>query len=240
MWSRFTEAAKRAIYDAQQTACGGGQHLITPDHLMTALIGGSQSIAFKISERCGAPPEKILAHVSQMPSVAEPPTKTMRLTRESKASIDRAYDAARRLNHEWIGPEHLLAGILQHAEKRKDFRFRDAGLTHARVMEDISHRRGAWPPPPSPSTIAGHSAPPASGNAAAGIALILSVGAAAIHLFHTQKSPAPYPLLHITCLIAIWCGWQARKSKMSQIALLAIFTAAIHEAILCAIALMSH
>ncbi|MCW3060125.1 MAG: ATP-dependent Clp protease [Capsulimonas sp.] len=153
MWDRFTEPARLAIYQAQQAAIEEGDPFVNADHLILGLIADPKSAASQQLERIGVPPSNICAIVSKEAAETKPAAEELKLTSSGKRCIDRAYDVSRRLHHDWIGPEHLLAGILENAEKWKDHRFREANLTCARVLEDIAHGGGIWPPPPAQTIV---------------------------------------------------------------------------------------
>jgi ATP-dependent Clp protease ATP-binding subunit ClpA len=75
-------------------------------------------------------------------------TGRMTLTREAKQSLSLALQEARALHHSYIGPEHLLLGLLSVAERnpRGDFTpdtLRDLGIdpvqARQRVLDELRH-----------------------------------------------------------------------------------------------------
>ncbi|MEO7717963.1 MAG: Clp protease N-terminal domain-containing protein [Capsulimonas sp.] len=235
MWDRFTEPARLAIYQAQQAAIEEGDPFVGPDHLMLGLIADSKSEASQQLERIGVPPANIRALVSKEAAETKPAVEDLKLTSSGKRCIDRAYDVSRRLHHDWIGPEHLLAGILENAEKQKDHRFREANLTCARVLEDIAHGGGIWPPPPT-QTIVPHTPPEAQKSGCAPTSFAMAFALFSVNTTFGSSGLSAFSqmsVMQILCFAAFWFAWQARHSQLGYAALIAIFIAGWTQVTLC-------
>jgi ATP-dependent Clp protease ATP-binding subunit ClpC len=113
MWERFTERARRVIFFAQQEAARVGQCHVDTQHLLLALLREEDNVACLVLSRLGVDLEQVRAAIEPLTSGGSGESGgDMQLTAAAKRVIDLAYDAARRLNHAYIGTEHLLLGLI--------------------------------------------------------------------------------------------------------------------------------
>jgi len=128
MFERYTEGARRVIFFARYEASQYGSPTIAPEHMLLGLLKEYPSLL-----------EGHLAHdsVTNLRLAVEPQLKRgqrfatsveVPLSDESKHVLGYAYAEAGRLSHHYIGPEHILFGILAE-EKCPASRFlQDHGL----------------------------------------------------------------------------------------------------------------
>jgi ornithine carbamoyltransferase len=127
MWHRFTEHSKWAIIWAQEEAARLGQSYVRTEHLLLGLIREEGTVTVRILERLGIPRERIRTEVERhLPVGQQIELEDMRLTPGGRRVIELAYDEARQRNHNYIGTEHLLLGLI-----------RRGGLA-ARVLTELS------------------------------------------------------------------------------------------------------
>jgi ATP-dependent Clp protease ATP-binding subunit ClpC len=102
---------------AQEEAQRFGHNYIDTEHVLLGLIAEDEGVASRVLANLGVAPNKIRAAVEfvvgrgERSSIGE-----VGLTPRAKRVIELAVDEARRLNHTYIGTEHLLLGLLRERE----------------------------------------------------------------------------------------------------------------------------
>lgn len=116
-FEKFSERARRALTRAQEEAQRFGHNYIDTEHVLLGLIAEEEGVASRVLVNLGVAPNKIRAAVEfvvgrgERSSIGE-----VGLTPRAKRVIELAVDEARRLNHTYIGTEHLLLGLLRERE----------------------------------------------------------------------------------------------------------------------------
>lgn len=117
MWQRFSERARKVVFYAQEEAQKFGEGYVSTEHLLLGLCRDSDSMAARVLEKLGVSPNRIRAEIEkQLPRGDSRPRQDMTLTPRGKRVIDLAYDEARNLNHNYIGSEHLLLGLIREGD----------------------------------------------------------------------------------------------------------------------------
>jgi hypothetical protein len=112
MWQRFTERARRVVYNAQEEALRFGEGYVSTEHLLLGLVRESDSVAARVLDKLGVSLKRVRTEVEmQLPQGDARPNQDLTLTPRAKWVIDLAYDEARNLNNNYIGTEHLLLGL---------------------------------------------------------------------------------------------------------------------------------
>lgn len=118
MWSRFTEAAKRVVYFAQEEARHRGECNVGTEHLLLGLLYDEENgVGFSL-QRLGVSPEQVRSEIEARLTTAGPAADVldMQLSPAAKRVVDLAYDEARLLRHRYIGTEHLFIGLLRQGD----------------------------------------------------------------------------------------------------------------------------
>ncbi len=117
MWQRFTEAARKAVFYAQEAAVACGNDYVCTEHLLLGLCRDDDSTAGKAVALMGGSWSQIKAEVEkQLPEETSQPAQGMTLTPRAKRVIDLAYDQAKALGNNYIGTEHLLLGLVREGD----------------------------------------------------------------------------------------------------------------------------
>jgi ketosteroid isomerase-like protein len=138
VFERYTEKARRVIFFARYEASEYGSAYIETQHLLLGLLReapetikflGPNSIAADIRSEIEAliPPRERIAISVEVP-----------LTDESKKILKLAWEEAQRLGHQWVGPEHLLLGILRVEGSLGARLLRNRGVKAAAVREELA------------------------------------------------------------------------------------------------------
>ena len=117
MWQRFSERARKAVFFAQEEAQNSGEGYVSSEHLLLGVLREGDSTASRILEALGVSPNRVRVEVEkEMPKGEPKPGQDMTLTPRAKRVIDLAYEEARGLNHNYIGTEHLLLGLIREGQ----------------------------------------------------------------------------------------------------------------------------
>ena len=116
-FDKFTERARRVLTLAQEEAQRFNHNYIGTEHLLLGLVREGDGVAAKVLANLGVELNKVRSAVEfiigrgDRSSVGE-----IGLTPRAKKVIELAVDEARRLNHHYIGTEHLLLGLVREGE----------------------------------------------------------------------------------------------------------------------------
>ena len=116
-FEKFTDRARRVLTYAQEEAERFNHSHIGTEHVLLGLVREDDGVAAKAFVNLGIEPNKVRASVEFMIGKGEKATTgEIGLTPRAKKVIELAVDEARRLNHHYIGTEHLLLGLLREGE----------------------------------------------------------------------------------------------------------------------------
>lgn len=111
---KFTERARKVLSLAQEESQRFQHNYIGTEHLLLGLIREEEGIAARVLQALGvelkSTRKEIEAALKRDDHVA---LSEIALTAEAKRTIELAIDEARRLNHHYIGTEHLLLGLIR-------------------------------------------------------------------------------------------------------------------------------
>ena len=116
-FEKFSERARRALTFAQEEAQRFNHNYIGTEHILLGLVRESEGVAAKVLTNLGIDLNKVRAAVEFIIGRGGKSTSTeLGLTPRAKRVIELAVDEARRLNHNYVGTEHLLLGLLREGE----------------------------------------------------------------------------------------------------------------------------
>ncbi|MFH0801402.1 MAG: ATP-dependent Clp protease ATP-binding subunit [bacterium] len=117
MWEPFTERARRSIVLAQEEAARLGNNYIGTEHLLLGIISEGESVAAKVLERLGINLLRVRTEVEAIVGKGGQTTQQeVVFTPRAKRVIELAFEEAKTLNHNYIGTEHLLLGLVREGE----------------------------------------------------------------------------------------------------------------------------
>src|SRR2546430_15897267 len=116
-FDKFTERARRVLTLAQEEAQRFNHNYIGPEHLLLGLIRGQDGVAAKVLANLGVELNKVRSAVEFIIGRGDRAVLgEIGLTPRAKKVIQLAVDEARRINHHYIGTEHLLLGLVREGE----------------------------------------------------------------------------------------------------------------------------
>jgi len=116
-FEKFSERARRVLSLAQEEAQRFNHSYISTEHVLLGLVREADGVAARVLANLGVEPNKVRTAVEFIIGRGErTATGEIGLTPRAKKVIELAVDEARRLNHHYIGTEHLLIGLMREGE----------------------------------------------------------------------------------------------------------------------------
>ena len=112
-FARFSQRARSVLSLAQEEAQRFNHNYIGKEHILLGLVRETQGVAARVLSSLEVDLIKVQSAVESMIGRGE--TKTLceiSLTPHVKKGLELAVDEARRMNHTYIGTQHLLIGVL--------------------------------------------------------------------------------------------------------------------------------
>ncbi|MBX6352491.1 MAG: ATP-dependent Clp protease ATP-binding subunit [Thermoflavifilum sp.] len=116
MYARFTERAQRVLALAQEEAARMRHPGVGTEHILLGLVREGEGIAAKALASLGVSAERVQAEVEKIIGPGQGMTSAMTYTPRAKRVIELSIDEARKLNHSYVGTEHLLLGLIREGE----------------------------------------------------------------------------------------------------------------------------
>jgi ATP-dependent Clp protease ATP-binding subunit ClpC len=116
-FDKFTERARRVLTLAQEEAQRFNHNYIGTEHLLLGLVREGDGVAAKVLANLGVELNKVRSAVEFIIGRGDRAVMgEIGLTPRAKKVIELAVDEARRLNHHYIGTEHVLLGLVREGE----------------------------------------------------------------------------------------------------------------------------
>ena len=116
-FGKFTERARKVLTLAQEEAQRFNHNYIGTEHVLLGLVKEGEGVAAKVLSNLGVELDNVRSAVEFIIGRGERTVSgEIGLTPRAKKVIELAVDEARRLNHNYIGTEHLLLGLLREGE----------------------------------------------------------------------------------------------------------------------------
>jgi ATP-dependent Clp protease ATP-binding subunit ClpC len=116
-FDKFTGRARRVLSLAQEEAQRFQHNYIGTEHLLLGLVREEEGVAAKVLRKLGVELYKVREAVEFIIGRGDRIVLgEIGLTPRAKKVIELAVDEARRMNHHYIGTEHLLLGLVREGE----------------------------------------------------------------------------------------------------------------------------
>jgi ATP-dependent Clp protease ATP-binding subunit ClpC len=117
MWEAFTDRAKRCIVLAQEEVERFGSYrAIDTEDILLGILSEGESIAAKTLGRMGVNLQKtrdgIVAIVGRSRTASQIQSRELTFTHNAQRSIEKAFEEAAAMAHNYVNTEHLLLGLL--------------------------------------------------------------------------------------------------------------------------------
>ena len=138
-FEKFSEKARRVLSLAQEEAQRFNHTYIGTEHILLGLVRETDGVAAKTLSNLGVELPKVRSAIEFIIGRGERPvTGDIGLTPRAKKVIELAVDEARRLNHTYIGTEHLLIGLMREGEGVPAGVLESLGLTLDKIRAEIN------------------------------------------------------------------------------------------------------
>ena len=139
-FEKFSERARRVLSLAQEEAQRFNHNYIGTEHILLGLVRETEGVAARVLSGLGVDLSKVRSAVEFIIGRGEKPAQgEIGLTPRAKKVVELAVDEARRMNHTYIGTEHLLIGLLREGEGVAAGVLESLGVTLEKVRAE-THR----------------------------------------------------------------------------------------------------
>ena len=113
MNNRLTNDAKAVLQYAQEVAQKFHHDYVGTEHILLGLVLNTDGIAGLLLNQLGLTPENVTRAIEQHVGWGQDSPTKLRLTPRTKRTMELAVREANRLEQNYVGTEHMLAGILE-------------------------------------------------------------------------------------------------------------------------------
>src|ERR1700743_108034 len=145
MYERFTDRARKVMQLANQEAQRFNHEYVGTEHVLLGLIKEGSGVAATVLRNMDVDLRKIRNEIEKIVQ-AGPEMVTMGKlpqTPRAKKVIEYAIEEARNLNHNYVGTEHLLLGLLREHDGVSAQVLMNLGLKLEEVREEVLNLLGA-------------------------------------------------------------------------------------------------
>src|SRR5206468_1049914 len=161
MYERFTDRARKVMQLANQEAQRFNHEYIGTEHILLGLVKEGSGVAANVLKNLDIDLRKIRLEVEKIvqhgPGGEQVVMGRLPHTPRAKKVIEYSVEEARGLNHNYIGTEHLLLGLIRETEGVASHVLMNLGLKLEDVREEVLNLLGREPddtraaPPAAPS-----------------------------------------------------------------------------------------
>ena len=156
-FDRFTERARQVLSLAQEEAQRFQHNYMGTEHLLLGLIREGEGVGARVLKNMGVDLADVRASVEKIIKRGDRVVGggAVGLTPRAKKVMELAVDEARRMEHHYIGTEHLLLGLVREGEGIAARVLENLGINLERVRREVlaelghtSARNATNKPPP--------------------------------------------------------------------------------------------
>jgi ATP-dependent Clp protease ATP-binding subunit ClpC len=157
MFERFSDAARRAVVDAQEEARGLGHNYIGTEHLLLGIMSQGGGAGARLLQMFEIPTDWVRARILEMIGRGQgQPAGHIPFTPRAKKVLEMSLREALQLGDNFIGSEHVLLGLLREGRGVAAQVLAERGVTLAGVRDRLGdvEREAAPPIEEGPRTVA--------------------------------------------------------------------------------------
>ncbi|MBN2447984.1 MAG: AAA family ATPase, partial [Phycisphaerae bacterium] len=145
MFERFTDRARKVMALANQEAQRFNHEYIGTEHILLGLVKEGSGVGANVLKNLGVDLRKIRLEVEKLVKSGPEMVTMGKLpqTPRAKRVIEYAIEEARNLNHNYVGTEHLLLGLLREQDGVAAQVLMNLGLKLEDVREEVLNLLGA-------------------------------------------------------------------------------------------------
>lgn len=132
----FSDEAQKLLQLASEEAKRLGHDHVRTEHLLLALIK-EEGLTSKVLQKLGADPVNLFSDIESLIGRGEGSPEKIVLSPRAKRVLELAYNAARELGFNYVGPEHILLGIIREGESVAAQALHKRKITFDKVAREI-------------------------------------------------------------------------------------------------------
>ncbi|HMQ15924.1 MAG TPA: Clp protease N-terminal domain-containing protein, partial [Phycisphaerae bacterium] len=166
MFERFTDRARKVMALANQEAQRFNHDYIGTEHILLGLVKEGSGVGANVLKNLGVDLRKVRLEVERLVKSGPEMVTMGKLpqTPRAKRVIEYAIEEARNLNHNYVGTEHLLLGLLREQDGVAAQVLMNLGLKLEDVREEVLNLLGAGVEPEDASGVSGAPEPGKKGG----------------------------------------------------------------------------
>ncbi|MGD8814350.1 MAG: Clp protease N-terminal domain-containing protein, partial [Anaerolineales bacterium] len=130
---RFTQRARRVLSLAHEEAENLNHNYIGTEHLLLGLIREEGGVAGRVLRELGLDTARVKETVQRLTGIGRHTGGSVDLAPGTEKVLQQAVEEARRMNHHYIGTEHILLGLIRQGEGIGNDVLRRLGITPEQV-----------------------------------------------------------------------------------------------------------
>ncbi len=144
MFERFTDRARKVMALANQEAQRLNHEYIGTGHILLGLVKEGSGVGATVLKNLDVDIKKLRLEVNKLVKSSPDMVKMGKLpqTQRAKKVIDYAIEEARSLNHNYVGTEHILLGLLRENKSTAAQVFTNLGLKLEDVRQEVLNLLG--------------------------------------------------------------------------------------------------
>jgi ATP-dependent Clp protease ATP-binding subunit ClpA len=146
MYERFTDRSRNVMQLANREALRFNHEYIGTEHVLLGLIKDDSGVAANALKNLGIDSRKVRLEIEKIiqmgPGRYDGETRKLPLTPRAKKAIEFAIEEARGLNHNYVGTEHLLLGLMREQEGVAAQVLMNVGLTAEHIRDEVKNLLG--------------------------------------------------------------------------------------------------
>jgi len=166
MFERFTDRARKVMALANQEAQRFNHEYIGTEHILLGLVKEGSGVGANVLKNLGVDLRKVRMEVEKLVKSGPEMVTMGKLpqTPRAKRVIEYAIEEARNLNHNYVGTEHLLLGLLREQDGVAAQVLMNLGLKLEEVREEVLNLLGAGAEAEEPAATAQAAEPVKTGK----------------------------------------------------------------------------
>jgi len=144
MHERFTDRARKVMQLANDEAQRFNHEYIGTEHILLGLVKEGSGVAANVLKNMGIDLQRVRDQVERIVQAGPDVDSEGKLphTPRAKQVIQYAMEEARSLNHNYVGTEHLLLGLIQEGEGVASQVLQNLGVTLKDIREEVLNLLG--------------------------------------------------------------------------------------------------
>lgn len=137
--AHLSDNARTSLHHATMIAQGYGSSFVGTEHLLLGIMAQSASVGAKILADAGVTLDKAQGALDAVPVTAHltPGIMTKSLSETAKLTLKMSWDTAQEFNHEYLGTEHILYGLLLQKNARASMLLNDMNVDTSAIIADV-------------------------------------------------------------------------------------------------------